>query len=70
MDDNWQVAAYLGVAIILTLMYDIWRYAKFGRTATISYLIRGYAFDAHPLICVLIGMVLGGLVVHFFGFAP
>ena len=43
---------------------------SYSREFTISWIIREWAFGAHPLIMFLLGAFVGGLVVHFLGWKP
>ena len=57
----------LGCGLIAVLDFILW---SVSREHTISWIIRDWAFQAHPLIMFLLGAFAGGLVVHFLGWKP
>jgi H+/Cl- antiporter ClcA len=65
---NW--AAIIGVIALLIVIVDIYAFAKFGREGTLSRLIQRWGWAAHPITLVCLGMVVGGLIVHFFAWEP
>ena len=66
---KWLIGAIIVFASAFLAILDLVLYS-FSREHTISWLIRGWAFDAHPLFVFLLGTFFGGLVVHFFGWKP
>ena len=60
----------IGLASLAIVVIDVLLFAVKGREATISRLLQHWGWDADPLIMVLLGLVVGGLLTHFFGFEP
>jgi len=60
----------MGLAIFGTILYDIFALNALGADYTISVILNVWAFEAHPLLVFLLGMTIGGLVVHFFKWRP
>ena len=62
-----QLSAIVTLATILFIVaYDVWAYRQFGTEGTISGLVR-WCNATWPLFGVLLGMIIGGLLVHWFG---
>ena len=57
-------------AILLLLVWDFYVWLTGGYRVTISWLINNWIFDSTPMIWIGLGAVLGGLLVHFAGWAP
>lgn len=66
---RWLIGALiaLGSGFIAVLDLVLW---GISREHTISWFIRDWAFNAHPLFVFLLGTFFGGLAVHFFGWKP
>ena len=62
--------AFIGIVILITIIYDIFALNYWGRESTISSVLNVWSFEAHPLIVFCGGIVVGGLVVHFFRWKP
>lgn len=60
----------IGLVVLFLVLYDLFALFFFGVDGTISVVLNQFAFQAHPLIVFCLGMVIGGLVVHFFGWKP
>ena len=60
----------LGIVIIFLIIYDIFALTFFGIDSTISVVLNAWSFQAHPLFTFSFGMVIGGLIVHFFRWKP
>ena len=60
----------LGIVIIFLIIYDIFALTFFGIDSTISVVLNEWSFKAHPLFVFSFGMVVGGLIVHFFRWKP
>ena len=60
----------IGVICIFLVVYDAFALFAWGSEATISCVINIYAFNAHPLMVFIFGMLVGGLIVHFFEWKP
>lgn len=61
----------MGVFIILAIIYDAVVLILYGPDATISVVANVWAFKTrNPLLLVGVGMVIGGLIVHFFRWKP
>jgi hypothetical protein len=58
--------ALAGCITFFIIFYDIFALNFWGRDATISVVLNEWAFEAHPLLVFCLGMMFGGLVVHFF----
>lgn len=52
--------------IILLIAYDLWALFYFGVDGTVSAWVR-WCNNRWPLFGVLLGIVIGGLLVHWFG---
>jgi len=62
-----QLTAIFTLSVITIVVgYDLWAYRRWGVDGTISGLIRR-CNSKFPLFGVLLGMVIGGLLVHWFG---
>ena len=60
----------LGIIIIGLVIYDIFALTFWGSDTTISVVVNEWAFQAPPLLTFCLGMVVGGLIVHFFRWKP
>ena len=60
----------IGVMSIFLILYDIFALFVLGGQATISAVLNVWSFEAHPLLMFCLGMVFGGLIVHFFRWKP
>ncbi|RLI48655.1 hypothetical protein DRO61_06180 [Candidatus Bathyarchaeota archaeon] len=60
----------IGITAVLLILYDIFALIYFGVDSTISVVINDWGFQAHPLFVFCFGMVIGGLIVHFFKWKP
>ena len=60
----------LGIVIIFLIIYDIFALTFFGIDSTISVVLNESYFKEHPLFLFSFGMVVGGLIVHFFRWKP
>jgi len=60
----------IGLVIIAVVIYDIFALTFWGSDTTISVVVNEWAFQAPPLLSFSLGMVVGGLIVHFFGWKP
>ena len=65
---NW--AAIIGAIALLVIIADIWAFQKYGRDSTLSRLVQRWGWAAHPITLILLGVVIGGLIVHFWGWQP
>lgn len=65
---NW--ALVIGVVALLIVIADIAVFARYGREATLSRFVQRWGWSAHPLVMIALGVVIGGLIVHFFGWEP
>ncbi len=63
-------AIFTGLIVIIIVLYDFITYFKNGAESTISAVINEWAFDSHPLLVFLLGMIAGGLVIHFLEWKP
>ncbi len=63
-------AIFIGLIVIIIVLYDFITYFKNGAESTISAVINEWAFDSHPLLVFLLGMIAGGLVIHFLEWKP
>lgn len=61
--DWWLLAFFLIVLVFIG--YDTFAVLHWGRSATFSHKISESAKDC-PLIAAVMGMIFGGLLVHFF----
>lgn len=58
------------VSLWSVLSYDFWMFLRHDE-ATVSVVISSYLmYHSHPLLDIGIGVILGGLLVHFLGFTP
>lgn len=64
----WAIA--IGLFSLGVVLADLLAYAILGRERTISRLLQRWSWDAHPLVMIAAGIVVGGLIVHFFGWEP
>lgn len=60
----------IGLVVLFLVLYDLFALFFLGVDCTISVVLNRFAFQAHPLIVFCLGMVIGGLVVHFFKWKP
>jgi len=60
----------IGVVVIFLILYDIFALTFWGVDSTISVVLNEWAFEAHPLFVFSFGMIIGGLIVHFFRWRP
>ena len=60
----------LGIVIIFLIIYDVFALTFFGIDSRISVVLNEWSFQAHPLFVFSFGMVVGGLIVHFFRWKP
>ena len=60
----------IGIISISLVIYDILALFLLGAHSTISSVLNIWAFEAHPLLVFCLGMVFGGLIVHFFRWKP
>ena len=60
----------IGIISISLVIYDILALFLLGAHSTISAVLNFWAFEAHPLLVFCLGMVFGGLIVHFFRWKP
>lgn len=67
--NQWTAIILIGLLTIF-IFWDILALVFFGADATISVVLNIWAFKAHPLLVFCAGMIFGGLVVHFLGWAP
>tara|TARA_B100001564_G_C20208442_1_gene476096 strand:- start:111 stop:326 length:216 start_codon:yes stop_codon:yes gene_type:complete len=70
MNGKQLTVVILGIIIIGLVLYDIFALTFWGVDTTISVVINEWSFQAPPLLTFSLGMVVGGLVVHFFGWKP
>lgn len=59
----------LGLLIIIAILYDITALTLWGADATFSVILNEWAYcpSTNPLLVCGFGMIIGGLIVHFFG---
>lgn len=59
----------LGLLIIIAILYDIIALTLWGDDATFSVILNIWAYqpNTNPLLVCGFGMIIGGLIVHFFG---
>ena len=60
----------IGITSIFLVLYDIFALYFFGIDSTISVVMNEWSFQTHPLLVFMLGMVFGGLIVHFFKWKP
>ena len=60
----------LGLVIIFLILYDLYALFFLGADATISAVLNEWSFNSNPLISFSMGMIVGGLIVHFFKWKP
>lgn len=62
-------AIFIGLTIILAILYDIIVLISFGPDPTISNVLNYWAYhpNTNPLLVCGFGVIIGGLIVHFFG---
>jgi len=60
----------IGITSIFLVLYDIFALYFFGVDSTISVVMNEWSFQTHPLLVFMLGMVFGGLIVHFFKWKP
>ena len=60
----------IGIFSLVVVVYDLIAYMIWGRPETISPPIQMWGWTAHPLVMICLGMVIGGLLVHFFRWKP
>ena len=60
----------IGITSIFLVLYDIFALYFFGVDSTISVVMNEWSFQANPLLVFIVGMVFGGLIVHFFKWKP
>ena len=60
----------IGILSICIILYDALALFFWGSESTISVVINLWAFNSHPLLVFILGMVAGGLIVHFFKWKP
>ena len=60
----------LGIVIIFLIIYDIFALTFFVIDSSFSVVLNEWSFQAHPLFVFSFGMVVGGLIVHFFKWKP
>lgn len=71
MNKNKQLTVIvIGLVIIFLILYDLYALFFLGSTATISAVLNEWSFNSHPLITFSAGVVVGGLIVHFFEWKP
>lgn len=66
---RWEMlttAFVVAITIAFVLTYDLIVYVRSGTDSTITGLVR-YCNARWPLFGVVLGMVIGGLLVHWFG---
>lgn len=59
----------LGLLVIIAILYDIIALTLWGADATFSVILNIWAYhpNTNPLLVCGFGMIIGGLIVHFFG---
>ena len=62
--------AFSGCTALIVILYDIFALTFWGVDSTISVVLNEWAFEAHPLFVFSFGMIIGGLIVHFFRWRP
>lgn len=67
--NQWTAIIFLAGLFIL-VVFDVLALVFFGADATISVILNEWSFQANPLLVFCSGMILGGLIVHFLGWAP
>lgn len=70
MNNKARTAIFIGLMAIVIVLYDFITYFKNGAESTISAVINEWAFDSHPLLVFLLGVIAGGLVIHFLEWRP
>ncbi len=60
----------MGLVLIFLIFYDLYALFFMGVDSTISAVLKEWSFEAHPLFVFSFGMIIGGLVVHFFEWKP
>jgi len=60
----------IGITSIFLVLYHIFALYFFGVDSTISVVMNEWSFQTHPLLVFMLGMVFGGLIVHFFKWKP
>ncbi len=70
MNNKARTAIFTGLIVIVIVLYDFITYFKNGAESTISAVINEWAFDSHPLLVFLLGVIAGGLVIHFLEWRP
>jgi succinate dehydrogenase hydrophobic anchor subunit len=60
----------IGITSIFLVLYDLFALYFFGAEGTISVVINEWAFESNPLLVFMLGVVFGGLIVHFFKWKP
>lgn len=64
------VIVSMGIALVAYVAYDLIIFVVKGREWTISPVIQHWGWSAHPLVMIGLGMIIGGLLVHFFLWKP
>lgn len=64
------VVISIGIGAIAVVVYDLFAFVFGGRRDTISPVIQAWGWSAHPLVMIGLGMIIGGLLVHFFRWKP
>lgn len=57
-------------AVILILAWDLFAFLFGGWRVTVSRVVQQWVYSSSPLVWIMLGMVIGGLLVHFTGWAP
>lgn len=60
----------MGLVLIFLILYDVYALFFMGIDSTISVVLNEWSFQAHPLFVFSFGMIIGGLIVHFFRWKP
>lgn len=69
MKPKTMTVIFIGLMVIITILYDLFVYFAFGNDSTISVVLNQWAF-AHPAMNFFVGFVCGGLFVHFLRWKP
>lgn len=56
--------------ILLILLWDLYAFIRGGYRVTVSRVIQRWVYSGNPVLWIMIGFVLGGLFIHFVGWAP
>ena len=63
-------AVIIGVTVLFLVIYDIVALYTMGVKSTISVVLNSWFYFGNPALVFGLGMIFGGLLVHFIGWKP